>query len=113
MYALAIEYDKMWHGEILIRIKWGLHRVKNYLNEEMKGTFNQAKLDKVDVCMKMTNLNWKKYLKAADVVANNTSWKNYNCLLNLIFGSLQNWKFKHDYQVTLYDFNSVNTVIKK
>lgn len=63
MYALAIEYDEMWHGEILIRIKWGLHRVKNYLNEEMKGTFNQAKLDKVDVCMKMTNLNWKKISK--------------------------------------------------
>lgn len=63
MYALAIEYDEMWHGEILIRIKWGLHRVKNYLNEEMKGTFNEAKLDKVDVCMKMTNLNWKRKSK--------------------------------------------------
>lgn len=112
MYALAIEYDEMWHGEILIRIKWGLHRVKNYLNEDMKETFNQAKLDKVDVCMKMTNLNWKKNLKAADVT-NNTSWKNYNCHLILIFGSLQNWKFKHDYQVTLYNFSSVNTVIKK
>lgn len=112
MHALAIEYDEMWHGEILIRIKWGLHRVKNYLNEDMIETFNQAKLDKVDVCMKMTNLNWKKNLKAADV-ANNTLWKNYNCLLILIFGSLQNWKFKHDYQVTLNNFNSVNTVIKK
>lgn len=63
MYVLVIEYDEMWYGEIVIWIKWGFYRVKNYLNEEMKGIFNEVKLDKVDVCMKMMNLNWKRKFK--------------------------------------------------
>lgn len=49
------EYDEKWSGEIFIvserQLRGGLpiYRLKDYLNEEIKGTFYQAELQKVDV----------------------------------------------------------------
>lgn len=49
------EYDEKWSGEIFVvserRLRGGLpvYRLKDYLNDEIKGTFYQAELQKVDV----------------------------------------------------------------
>jgi hypothetical protein len=49
------EYDQKWSGEIFLvserRLRGGIpvYRLKDYLNEEIKGSFYQSELQKVDV----------------------------------------------------------------
>lgn len=63
------EYDEKFSGEIFIlserQFKGELHiyRLKNYLNEQIKGTFYQAKIQKVDV-RKDDEFNVEKILKS-------------------------------------------------